>query len=86
MVVPERIPPRSQKDQFEIISIIYKHLKLPNHSARVGYDTRSIFMQSLTGLNSALCSETGCCTKAREPSLPYYLPIAGGYYHYIKYK
>ena len=32
------------------------------------------FKQSLTGLNS----ETSCLTKAEEPSLTYYLPIAGG--------
>ena len=45
-----------------------------NPSARAGYDTRSIFKRSLTGLNS----ETSCLSKAEEPSLPYYLPIAGG--------
>ena len=47
-----------------------------NPSAQVGYDTRSIFKQSLTGLNSELSfSLTSCLTKAEEPSLPYYLPI-----------
>ena len=45
-----------------------------NSSARAGYDTRLIFKRSLTGLNS----ETSCLTKAEEPSLPYYLLIAGG--------
>ena len=41
--------------------------------------TRSIFKQSLTGLNSEFSfSYTSCLTKAEEPSLPYYLPIAGG--------
>ena len=50
-----------------------------NPSARAGYDTRSIFKQSLTGLNSEFSfSLTNCLTKAEEPSLPYYLPIAGG--------
>ena len=50
-----------------------------NPSARTGYDTRSIFKWSLTGLNSEFSfSWTGCLTKAEEPSLPYYLPIAGG--------
>ena len=50
-----------------------------NPSARVGYDRRSIFKRSLTGLNSEFSfSETSCLTKAVEPSLPYYLPIAGG--------
>ena len=31
---------------------IYIYIYLPNPSARAGYDTRSIFKQSLTGLNS----------------------------------
>ena len=52
---------------------------LPNPSTRAGYDTKSIFKWSLTGLNSDFSfSETSCLTKAEEPSLPYYLPIAGG--------
>ena len=50
-----------------------------NPSARAGYDTRSIFKRSLTGLNSELSfSSTSYLTKAEKPSLPYYLPIAGG--------
>ena len=50
-----------------------------NPSARAGYDTRSIFKRSLTGLNSEFSfSYTSCLTKAEEPSLSYYLPIAGG--------
>ena len=50
-----------------------------NPSARAGYDTRSIFKWSLTGLNSEFSfSWTSCLTKAEEPSLPYYLSIAGG--------
>ena len=37
------------------------------------------FKRSLTDLNSELFfSQTSCLTKAEEPSLPYYLPIAGG--------
>ena len=37
------------------------------------------FMRSLTGLNSEFSfTQTSCLTKAEEPSLPYYLPIAGG--------
>ena len=41
-------------------------------------DTRSIFKQCLTGLNSEFSfSKTGCHTKAKEPHLPNYLPIAG---------
>ena len=52
---------------------------LPNPSARAGYDTRSIFKRSLTGFNSKYSfSKTSCLTKAEEPSLPYYLPTAGG--------
>ena len=49
-----------------------------NLSARAGYDTRSIFKWSLTGLNSEFSFSTSCLTKAEEPSLHYYLPIAGG--------
>ena len=50
-----------------------------NPSARAGYDTRSIFKWSLTGLNSEFSfSKTSGLTKAEGPSLPYYLPIAGG--------
>ena len=37
------------------------------------------FQRGLTGLNSEFSfSYTSCLTKAEEPSLPYYLPIAGG--------
>ena len=50
-----------------------------NPSTRARYDTRSVFKQSLTGSNSEFSfSLTSCLTKAEEPSLPYYLPIAGG--------
>ena len=50
-----------------------------NPSARAGYDTRSIFKRSLTDLNSEFSfSSTSYFTKAEEPSLPYYLPLAGG--------
>ena len=50
-----------------------------NPSARAGYDTRSIFKRSLTGLISEFSfSYTSCLTKAEEPNLSYYLPIAGG--------
>ena len=50
-----------------------------NPSAQAGYDTRSIFKRSLTGLISGFSfSYTSCITKAEEPSLSYYLPIAGG--------
>ena len=65
------IAPLSSQTQSPII--------FTNPSARAGYDTRSIFKRSLTGLNSDFSfSQTSCLTKAEEPSLPYYLPIAGG--------
>ena len=52
---------------------------LPNPSTQAGYDTRSIFKLSLTGLNSEFSFSLTCClTKAKEPSLLYYLLIAGG--------
>ena len=42
------------------------------------------FKRSLTGLNSEFSfSETSCLTKAEEPSLSYYLPIAGGENNWI---
>ena len=50
-----------------------------NPSARARYDTGLIFKRSLTGLNSEFSfSLASCLTKTEEPSLPYYLPIAGG--------
>ena len=53
------------------------HLHVPC-SKQVGYDTRSIFKWSFTGLNSEFSfSLTSCQTKAKQPSLPYYLPIGG---------
>ena len=49
-----------------------------NPSSWEGCDTGSIFQGSLTCLNSEISfSKTGCLTKAKEPSLPYYLPLAG---------
>ena len=50
--------------------------KIINHicqpSARAGYDTRSIFKRSLTGLNSEFSfSKISCLIKAKEPSMPY---------------
>ena len=61
------------------ISKINSYIIFTNPSTRAGYDTRSIFKQSLTGLNSEFSfSKTSCLTKAEEPNLSYYLPIAGG--------
>ena len=57
----------------------HRFIIFTTHSARAGYDTRSIFKQSLTGLNSEFSfSLTSSLTKAEEHSLSYYLPIAGG--------
>ena len=47
----------------------------------LGQDMRQgqFFKRSLAGLNTEFSfSWTSCLTKAEEPSLPYYLPIAGG--------
>ena len=50
-----------------------------NPTAWVGCNTKSILMWSLTGLNSEFSFIlSGCLTKAKGLSLPYYLPIAGG--------
>ena len=50
-----------------------------NPSARAGYDTRSMFKRSLSGLNSEFSfSWTSCLIEAEEHSLPYYLAIACG--------
>ena len=38
-------------------------------------DTRSIFKQNTADLNSKFSFETGYFTKAKEPSLSYYLPV-----------
>ena len=46
---------------------------------QAGSDTISIFKLSLTGLNSEFSFFlTSFHTKVKEPSLLYYLPIAGG--------
>ena len=74
----------ASSDETKCIMIFFAEINLsylPNPSARAGYDTRSIFFlkRSLTGLNSEFSfSWTSCLTKAEEPSLPYYLPVAGG--------
>ena len=61
----------------QVTSVLF--IQFTNPSARAGYDTRSIFKQSLTGFNSEFSfAETSCLTKAEEPCLPYSLPIAGG--------
>ena len=68
----------SSKAAFEAAQLRQLYI-FTNPSARAGYDTRSIFKQSFTGLNSEFSfSSTSCFTKTEEPSLPYYLPIAGG--------
>ena len=56
-----------------------KQILFTNPFALAGYDTRLICKRSLTGLNSEFSfSLTSCLTTAEEPSLSYYLPIAGG--------
>ena len=62
-----------------VIDLYIKVYIFTQPSARVGYDTRSIFKRSLTGLNLEFSfSLTSRLAKAEEPSLPYYLSIAGG--------
>ena len=52
---------------------------ITNPSAQVGCDTRSVFKQSLKGLNSDFSLfKTGYRTKAKEPSLLNYLLVARG--------
>ena len=49
----------------------------PLRSGRIWHKVN--FKRSLTGLNPEFSfSQTSCLTKAEEPSLSYYLPIAGG--------
>ena len=68
--------------EFKPVKLHLKIIELilfTNPSARAGYDTRSIFKRSLTGLSSEFSfSLTSCLNKAEEPIIPYYLPIAGG--------
>ena len=61
------------------ITFTFRLILFTNPSTRAGYDTRSIFKRSFTGLNSEFSFSLTCCfTKAEEPSLSYYLPITGG--------
>ena len=53
------------------------HIYQPLRSGKIWHKVN--FKQSLTGLNSEFSfSQTGCHSKIKELSLPYYLPIAGG--------
>ena len=73
------LPDHWANEPVYIYIYIYILVLFTNPSARAGYDTRSIFKRSLTGLNSEFSfSETSRLTKAEEPSLSYYLPIDGG--------
>ena len=65
-------------DQHTLLKLYRTLILFTNPSARAGYDTRSIFKRSLTGLNSEFSFLTSRLTKAEEPSLPYYLSIARG--------
>ena len=58
----------------QAISVHY-YIYQPLRSGRIWHKVNSKW--SLTGLNSEF-SYTSCLTKAEEPSMPYYLPIAGG--------
>ena len=71
---------KGAKPGYTIKKLSYTELLyLPNPSSREGYDTRSLFKRSSTGLNSEYSfSYTSCLTKAEEPSLSYYLSIAWG--------
>ena len=63
---------------FEYPECTHYHIYHPLRSGRIWHKV-NFFKRSLTGLNSEFSfSETSCLTKAKEPSLPYYLPIAGG--------
>ena len=62
----------------DYVCLLYLLPIFTNISAREGYDTRSIFKRSLADLNSEFSfSYTNCLDRAEEPSLAYYLPIAG---------
>ena len=58
--------------------MLFSYIYQPKLSAQAVCDTRSIFKQSLTGLNSKFSiSSTSFYTNVKELSLPYYLSIAG---------
>ena len=52
--IPGRVIPKTQKMVLDASLLNTQHYKVlfTNASARAGYDTRSIFKRSLTGLNS----------------------------------
>ena len=59
------------------MKIIKGDIYTPNFSAQAKCNTRYISTWSLTNLNSDFSfSSTGCHTKTKELSLPYYLPTA----------
>ena len=60
---------------YRLVCLVYITI-FTSPSARAGYGTRSVFKRSLKSEFSF--SKTSCLTKAEDPSLPYYLPIAGG--------
>ena len=64
-----------------IQSMISKHILSYLRTPPFGQDKTQgqFFKRSLTGFNSEFYfCKTSCLTKAEEPSLSYYLPIAGG--------
>ena len=77
--------PSSQLKILIIYSFLYLSIKRETPSeelkylptpVRAGCNTRSISSR-VTGLNSEFFFKTSCITKAEEPCLSYYLPIAG---------
>ena len=69
--IPGRVIPKTFK---MVLDTIYQPLR----SGRIWHKV-NFFKRILTGLNSEFSfSSTSCLTKAEEPSLSYYLPIAGG--------
>ena len=60
------------------------HIYLPTPPLGQDMTQGQFFKLSLTGLNSEFSfSSTSYLPKAEEPSLPYYLPIAGGRINWI---
>ena len=49
----------------------------PTPPPQEGFVARSIFERSTTELNLEFSFLTGCRTKDKEPTLPYYLLVAG---------
>ena len=69
---------KEKKSRSKIVWKLLNCIYQPLRTGRIWHKV-SFFKRSLTGLNSEFSfSKTSCLTKAVEPSLPYYWPIAGG--------